>query len=1770
MAERRIQLTVEADASRAQHGLRQVGQAAGEMAGAVGAAGNQAAQGVTTLNRAVGGTAQTVDRATRIMINSVQRTTAALEAGGRTSAQYYEMLARQRGVNINTLQPYLQQLQAVSARQQQAGQTAMGMSRQMAMVAPQLTDIVTSLASGQNAFTVFIQQGGQLRDLFGGAGAAARALGSYLISLSTPLNLSVAAIGAIAFAWHEGQGEAKAYERALILTGNAAGQSTDQLSAMAATLGRLDNVTRGAAAAAITELVSSGQVSGEVLQQVALAALQLERVGGQAVSETVKQFVELGREPVAASLRLNEQTNFLTAAVYQQVKALDDQGRSSDAAALAQQAYADALNGRIPALARNLGILESGWQQVKSAAAEAWDTMKRIGRDETLDEQIARVRNRLVTVRGAGNAASIVAGEEMLRLLNRKALAEQDAAQAQAKANDQEQARIRWLQDGEKYLSKRAQLERELGKTRSEATAAGVEAAELETRLAAIRRHYEDKGQLSGSYRAFIERQSGLQQQEEGQLKTHLARLDSERRRGLASDLQTLNAETAAKRTAIEQQIALARAKEIAAGRAGKTADVTEFRDEISQRQRELEALEEASGARRAELAKKADDLVLKIRADSLRAQGRLAEVAALEFQSQYGQAMADALRDGNGAVQAALADLRGQLVGAANFDEVRRQTDATFAEMEARLNSVRTAAANGGGMLEALGVADAESTIRQQYLPTLQALREQLQQLAAVSGNADQRKVAADVGKRLDGDAAAIEKAYADVAKNISKAWADMGKSIADGLTSAFGKGGKSIGGLVGALTQYQKARSDITVAESKQLELARQSGSVQTAQLARSNAMTESTRAQVAMYGDLAGAAKGYFKEGTKGYSQLQAAERAFRVVETAMAAQSALQKIGLIQTVTAAKVAGDTTQTASATAGATAEITATLAKGQAAAVSGVANQAGGDPYSAFVRMAAMAAIMAALGFAVAGGGGSTPNLSKQRQEAAGTGSVLGDATAKSESLAKSIEALEKYGSVGIGLESEMLRSLRNIEAAIGGLSSLVVRSGLQTGGAAALVDTTFQQDALGRLVDKASTGWAGRLAARLGDPLNTGILSSIAGRVGNLFGTKTSVTDNGIYAPGQTLGAILSGSFDAYSYATVERKKKRFGFTTGRSTSEELAGVPGEITHQFALVVQSLVTGTRAAADALGQGGEAFNQRLAGFAVDLGHISLKDLTGKQIEEQFQKIFGKLGDDLARYAIPGIAEFQRVGEGAFETLSRVTGEMQSTDVLLRRMGVSSQQAFGATGLASLKAREHLIGLAGGIDQLSSQLTDYQRAFFSDAERRAIGLNEMGEAFRQLGLAMPQSNRGFRDLVEGLVRSGALASDAGRTQYAQLLKLAGAFAELYPLEDALAESSQQAAKSVAQLRQEASQLRDELLGKFRNDLTLDEAKLQIRASGLQLDIGALMALPARDFNSFITSMLKGIDASTVSGQAAIQTFASVADALAVLRDSAAETAAAAVRAAQEAATSQRSLLDRHDPAGVVARAQADIGKTFTELGLAIPKTRQQLVALVGGLQSATPTGQRQLAALAALANAFDAVFSAQETAAQQAAEAAKKAADEQIQQLQRVHDSISSALNNLLGQSEQYATVTRDQARATLESALAIAKAGGSLANFAGLESALGVISKLDKGAFGSAADYQREFGQLANLLTQLERYTQAKAPTIAPISGTVAQLQRGEPPGAASQSAKLEQQADEIRGLRADLHAIGATLAINTRDTARLLTRWDGDGLPETRGKT
>ena len=267
-----------------------------------------------------------------------------------------------------------------------------------------------------------------------GAGAGAGAAG--LLAILAPLALATAAVGGLAYAYHKGSEEQDSYNKSLILTGNYAGISAGQLGDLArqvsATVG-----TTGQAAAVLAMLADNGKIAGDSFAGITLAAVSMQEATGKAVSETVSEFTKLADDPVKASAALNEQYHYLTASVYSQIAALEQQGNHAGAVKLATETYADAINERTPKILENLSFWEKGY----NAVARAADNLKNVGRPD-IGADIEQARRDLADAQ-KGNIGLFQNQKEMIEVRQNRLnmLEDEKAAQADIAKWEGEQAK---------------------------------------------------------------------------------------------------------------------------------------------------------------------------------------------------------------------------------------------------------------------------------------------------------------------------------------------------------------------------------------------------------------------------------------------------------------------------------------------------------------------------------------------------------------------------------------------------------------------------------------------------------------------------------------------------------------------------------------------------------------------------------------------------------------------------------------------------------------------------------------------------------------------------------------------------------------------------------------------------------------------------------------------------------------------------------------------------------------------------------------------------------------------------------------------------------------------------------------------------------------------------------------------------------------------------------------------------------------------------------
>ena len=278
-----------------------------------------------------------------------------------------------------------------------AGEVSAGQTAQAFRQLPaQLQDVAVSLQGGMSPLTVLMQQGSQIVGSFGGVRATIAALGPQILAgLANPAVLAAAAVAGLGAAFFAGQAESQAFQRSIATTGNASGVTAGQVDTLSRALASSGAVTIGVARDITAALVDSGRLSGPALASTAAAATSLARVTGQSAADVVKQFDGMTAGVAAWASKANERYNFVTPAIYAQIRALEAQGRTNDAVKLVTDQLAQVMDSR---MAPSLGLIERMLKSGSQTWSEWWDAAKGIGRADTAEQRLAALKSEIKDV----------------------------------------------------------------------------------------------------------------------------------------------------------------------------------------------------------------------------------------------------------------------------------------------------------------------------------------------------------------------------------------------------------------------------------------------------------------------------------------------------------------------------------------------------------------------------------------------------------------------------------------------------------------------------------------------------------------------------------------------------------------------------------------------------------------------------------------------------------------------------------------------------------------------------------------------------------------------------------------------------------------------------------------------------------------------------------------------------------------------------------------------------------------------------------------------------------------------------------------------------------------------------------------------------------------------------------------------------------------------------------------------------------------------------
>ncbi len=253
----------------------------------------------------------------------------------------------------------------------------------------QFTDIATQLAGGQNPWLILLQQGGQVKDAFGGMIPMFRGLaGAITLPMVGVTSLAVAT-GALAYAWYQGDSTLSAFNKTLVLSGNQSGLTADRMLTLSRA-GQAAGLTFNQASESLAALVNAGVRGGEQFDAINQSVARFASASGVEVDKIAEAFGKLTTDPTSGLMAMARQFRNVTAEQIAYVAQLQRSGDEAGALQAANDAATKGFDEQTRRLKENMGTLETWADRTARAFKSMWDAVLDIGRPDTAQEMLIK------------------------------------------------------------------------------------------------------------------------------------------------------------------------------------------------------------------------------------------------------------------------------------------------------------------------------------------------------------------------------------------------------------------------------------------------------------------------------------------------------------------------------------------------------------------------------------------------------------------------------------------------------------------------------------------------------------------------------------------------------------------------------------------------------------------------------------------------------------------------------------------------------------------------------------------------------------------------------------------------------------------------------------------------------------------------------------------------------------------------------------------------------------------------------------------------------------------------------------------------------------------------------------------------------------------------------------------------------------------------------------------------------------------------------------
>lgn len=288
------------------------------------------------------------------------------------------------------------QVTAAFTRQERAAKRA-GISigqynNAMRMLPAQLTDVATQLAGGQSPWLILLQQGGQVKDSFGGLIPTFRGLLGAVSPLAVGVAVLTAAGAGIGYIFYQGTSTLSDFSKTLTLSGNTAGLTTDRMLALAKS-GQQAGLTFDQTTDSLTALINAGVGAGARFDELSQSVAKFSTASGIPIEKVAEAFGKLTNDPTSGLIAMAQQFHNVTAEQIDYVAQLQRSGDEAAALQAANDAATKGFNTQTQSLIDNMGTIERSADSLKRAFKSMWDAALDLGRPDTAGEMVSKAQS---------------------------------------------------------------------------------------------------------------------------------------------------------------------------------------------------------------------------------------------------------------------------------------------------------------------------------------------------------------------------------------------------------------------------------------------------------------------------------------------------------------------------------------------------------------------------------------------------------------------------------------------------------------------------------------------------------------------------------------------------------------------------------------------------------------------------------------------------------------------------------------------------------------------------------------------------------------------------------------------------------------------------------------------------------------------------------------------------------------------------------------------------------------------------------------------------------------------------------------------------------------------------------------------------------------------------------------------------------------------------------------------------------------------------------